>query len=478
MVRYDLLVEMLAVISCLLVVITAIMLYAPHWWIGVVIVLAFTSLPAVIPQQVSFGGYGSYLHEVPLFLGGVFVLLRRPANRNNDFCAAIVGAVTVVGALYGILQGNDLAATVNDARGLIAVSLCILIVGRIFSTPEAEIALRAIRFTLWLSFVFILLGAWGIVTLSARSEDASLIGEGFRDKADVTRVLGQTTHLASATVGITLALWAIRPDLFRKTLPYFLPAFGITVLGFSRNGLVLIGVTLVLAPLFNSRFGERDEARNGSGAMRALGIILIGGAIFAMLGVALKYTAGIPGLDYLRLVYSAYANRVLEGLQASTLQYDNSSLYRLGEVEWLKRAIVDHELVGNGFGFRYRPAVGSGFAATSGTYYAHQFYWWAIAKVGWFGLIAYLAAFTLPIANALLGGGRFALRSASGAAALGCLITITVAPLPEDAWGAPAFGALLGIAMLRGPLQIGDADHNVPNVLSGNQLTSRKRVSG
>ncbi|BBX85806.1 hypothetical protein MAUB_36790 [Mycolicibacterium aubagnense] len=336
----------------------------------------------------------------------------------------------------------------NDARSILTMTLYIFIVGRIESTVEVNAALRAVKITLWASFVLILLSTWNVVNLNARTEDAALFGETVHARADVERVLGPTTHLASATLAIVIALWAIRPDLTRRTIGYLVPALGITAIGFSRNAVVLVGATLLLTPLFYRTDATEDRRHTRSGISRAMFIAVGGIAAFELVGVFLSTTAGIPGLNYLGSVYTAYSTRVLEGFSSSAQQFDYSLLYRQSEVKWLKTGILGHEVFGNGFGFLYRPPVGKGFTATSGTYYAHQFYWWAVAKVGWLGLCAYMITFVTPVMHAIFGRGGFALRSAAAAAIVGYLVTMVATPIPEDAFGAPAFGILLGIALL------------------------------
>jgi O-antigen ligase len=466
--------EMLAVVTFALVIVTILALYAPQWWIGALIFIMFANFPVSVPPQVQLAGFNIYLDEVPLFLGALYLLIYRPPNRNTDWFAAGIGAIAVVGVAYGLWNGNDLAPVMNDARGSLAMALSVFIVGRIASTPQAHIALQAVKITLWVSFAFVLLGAWGIVTLSAsaRAEDASLAGEAFHDTAQVTRILGQSTFLASATLAVVIAMWAIRPDLIRQTIGYFIPALGITVMGFSRNALVLVGVTLLLTPLIHRGLASAERGRPHKGPNGLVGaavIAVVGVIAFVITGAFLSLTTDIHALDYLRLVHSAYQHRVLEGFGITAQQYDYSTLYRQGEVEWLKRAIVGHELFGNGFGFRYRPAFGTGFSATSGTYFAHQFYWWAVAKIGWCGLIAYMIAFVTPVLHALFGHGRFALRSAAAAAVVGFLFTNTVVPMPESPYAAPVLGGLLAIALLCAPVRGGtnsDPAVSLPEVRS------------
>lgn len=425
--------------------------YAPTWWVGITIILAFTSFPAAVPKQIEISGFGFYLYELPLFFGAVYLLLYRPSNRNTDLCALAIACITAAGLVHGFLAGNDLVAVLNDARGLLAMVLAIFVVGRIAFTPESIVAFQAVKIVLWASFGFVLLGAWGVLTLGARTEDASLVGAAFDHEAGVTRVIGQSGRLAAVVLAVSLALWVIRPDMLRRTYVYLIPALGITVVGFSRNMFVLVVITVALVPLINRGFRPANDGSGSSSFYRA-GLVLFGGLLlFVAAGLFLSLTAGIPGLDYLRAVHAAYSSRVFEGLTTSARSYDQSALYRVAEIEWLKLAIKGNEIAGNGFGFRYQPPNGTAEGAITRTYYAHNFYWWALCKVGWIGLAAYVVAFGAPVVNAVFGRGGFALRSAAGAAVVGHLVTISVAPAPEDVFGAPVLGALIAIALLRYP---------------------------
>ncbi|AFM16100.1 hypothetical protein Mycch_1293 [Mycolicibacterium chubuense NBB4] len=453
-------VEVLIVCVGIVVVFFVVLAYAPQWWVGIVIVLTFTNFPAFIPPQFEVAGFAIYLHEIPLFLVAVKLFVTRPPNKSTDLLASAFGGLAAAGALYGLLSGHDIQATMNDARGLIALTLCLFITGRTMQTPDAYYALKAIRITLWVSFVLVLAGALGLIKLGGKSEDASLAGAGFYTEADVVRVLGPSTHLASATLAVGVAMWAIHPSAFPRAKSYLIPALGITVIGFSRNALVLIAVTLLLAPLINRSF--RGLLRAGVIA----GTVIV---IFVVSGYFLSLTAGTPGLEYLRLVHSAYMGRVLEGLSSSARKYDVSSLYRQGEVDWLRRAVPGHEVWGRGFGFRYRPPFGIGFSATSGTYYAHQFYWWAVVKVGWVGMLALVSAFLTPVVYALFGAGRSALRSSTAAAIIGFMVTFTVVPIPEDVQGAPVLGVLLGLALL--PLTTGVRGQQGETAAAGGALS-------
>jgi O-antigen ligase len=428
--------------------VTAAALRAPHWWISAVIVVTFVSFPSFFPSQIRIFGSGIYLHEIPLILTAIYFLFCRPANRKTDLCAAGIAVITVIGIAHGLWNGHPLPTTMNDARSILMMTLYVFIVGRIASAVEVHAALRAVKITLWVSFGLILLSTWNVVNLNARTEDAALFGATVHARADVERVLGPTTHLASATLAIVIALWAIKPELSRRTVSYLIPALGITAIGFSRSAVVLVAITLLLAPIFYRPDHSDDRRKDYSGVSRAIFIAVGAIIVFELMGAFLAATAGIPGMNYIGSIYSAYSTRVLEGFSSDAQQFDYSLLYRQSEVKWLKSGIIDHELIGNGFGFLYRPPVGKGFTATSGTYYAHHFYWWAVAKVGWFGLCAYMITFVTPVLHAIFARGGFALRSAAAAAVVGYMATMVATPIPEDAFGAPAFGILLGIALL------------------------------
>jgi len=447
-------VELLTAVAVVLVIGIVVTVYVPQWWIGVIIFQAFATLPAFVPREIEIAGFAIQLSEVSLSLTALFLLFFRPSNRYTDWCAACIGAITVAGVLYGFSVGNDLAAVMNDSRGLFALSLSVFIVGRVALTLGASVAMKAVKITLWTSFVFVLLGAWGVMSLTARVADVSLYGKTFTETS-VDRILGPTSPLASAVLAVILGLWAIKPDLTRPTLGYFIPASGITVIGFSRNAVLLVGLTLLLTPLFHGSI---------AGAKRAVMIAIGGIGGFVAAGAFLSLAAGVPGFDYLRSVQSAYLGRVVDGFRSDAVQYDYSYVFRQLEVNWLKRSIVDHEFFGNGFGFRYRPSIGAGVDAQ--TYYAHQFYLWTVAKVGLLGLIGYMTTFLLPVLHSLFGPGRFALRSAAGAALVGYLAAFTVVPIPTAVNGAPVFGALLAIALHRAPSRIENTSIAPPRATS------------
>lgn len=445
--------ELLAVPAVGLLGILIIILVKPQWWIGVLVFLTFVTTPAFIPVQIAFGGFAIFPHEIALLFAALFLFTTRRPNRITDWCAAGIALTTLLGGAHGFIANNDPQAIGNDARGLAVVSLCVFIVGRINHPDEVGVALKAARITLWISFGLVSLGALGLIRLNARYAEASLDTPGITNAADVTRILTSTSHFAGATVAVVLALWVIRPHLFKITLTFFVPALGISIIGFSRNTLVLILVALALAPVFYWNQSDASDKRAGKGALRLVTVSMAVLTAFLGVGGLLYLAADFPGFNYLHSIYSAYTQRVISGFDTRVVQVDSGILYRQEEIRLLQRAAIGHEFIGRGFGYRYRLESSYGFAGLSGSYYAHNFYWWAIVKVGWFGLLAYMAVFVIGVANALFGSGRFALRSAAAATLVGGFVVSAVAPLPSTVSSAPVFGVVLGIALLRWPLR-------------------------
>src|SRR6478609_2628910 len=87
--------EMLAAGTIALVIGVFVAHHASQSWLGLGILLAFTSFPEVIPLKIGIGNssYGLYLHELPLLLGALYLLVARPANRSTDWCAGGIGAI-------------------------------------------------------------------------------------------------------------------------------------------------------------------------------------------------------------------------------------------------------------------------------------------------------------------------------------------------------------------------------------------------
>lgn len=273
----------------------------------------------------------------------------------------------------------------------------------------------------------------GVVKVAGRSTDASLALAGSAP-IDVTRILSPTTHLAATVVGICLALAVTRAGTRKTILTFLVPAIGITFFAYSRNALAIVAIAVLLTPLFERQFRAWTRVVSVTA-----GLVLA----YFVAGWVLPNLADLPGLGYANRMYSAYANRVIGGISAETRQVDSSILYRQLEIRNMRTAISDGPLLGHGMGFSYQAQRDRNTPTSA--YYGHQFYYWAVVKAGFVGVLVYLGAFVAPIFKAFKQPG-VPMRSACAAAAVGLLYVSTVAPMPLSSNGGPLLGALLGIA--------------------------------
>ncbi|WP_342659427.1 hypothetical protein Rruber_02658 [Rhodococcus ruber] len=424
----------MALIGLLLVV--NILIVRPHWWIGLIVLATAATLPVQIPTAIPLGGFGVNISEIALVAGALYVLGKYPGNRLSDSCAVAVFAVTALFALIGLTNSFPINHVAIDSRGLLTLAIALFIAGRISQTPLATTAVKSVRVTLWLSLFFIALGAVGLARVEGRSTDASLSGAGAAP-TDVTRILSPTTHLAATVVGICLGLAVTKPGTFRSTLSYLIPALGITFFAYSRNALAIVAIAVFLTPLL-----ERQ--------VRAWLRVVFAGAGLAIAyyvsGWILPQLSDLPGLGYLNKMYSAYAHRVIGGLSTEAQQVDSSVLYRQLEIGNMKTSISGNELFGHGLGYSYQAQRDRNTPTSA--FYGHQFYFWAVVKTGFVGILVYLAALAAPIIRAIRRPGN-AFCSACVAAAVGLLYISTVAPIPVSTNGGPLLGVLLGIAATR-----------------------------
>ncbi|NMD59899.1 UNVERIFIED_ORG: O-antigen ligase [Nocardia globerula] len=402
----------------------------PNWWIGIVIISVVGTFPAQVPERIYIGGFGVALSEIALAGSALYVAARYEPSRLTDICAAVIFSVTTFFAFVGYLGAHPVNQIANDVRGLLAMSVALFVAGRIAQTSLALTALKSLRLVLWLSFAIVTLASFGSMQISGRVSDASL------DNAEsgVTRIQSATTHTAAAVLAICVTLWILKASSTRTLAWYFVPALGITILGFSRNALVILGLTVVVALLLERRFRT---------CMRA--VIAIGGlaAFFMATGWLLSQLSDLPGFKYVHQIFSAYSERVVGGFSADVQATDSSTVYRELEAHNMRAAITGHELFGHGMGYAYQPVRDKKTPTSS--YYGHQFYLWATVKTGYAGVIAYLLAFAAPILRAVRQPGM-PIRSACAACAVSLLYVSTVAPLPLSSNGGPLIGALMGAA--------------------------------
>lgn len=419
----------LAILATALIAAAIALTLWPRSWIGFVIFLPVAAFPAGVPRSLNFVGA-----LVALILGAVYCLFAFKPRRVTDASAAAIIGVTALFAAWGLAGSHPLDNVILECRGLIFLAIAIFIFGRVAGTDLIGAALKGLAVTLWFSFTCVLLATFAGLRLAGRALDASLLLSEGANLTGVVRLLTPATHLASATVAVCVALWVLKPGLFRRTVPYVLPAFGLVIFAFSRNSVVIVVVAALVAPLLN---------RSYRAFVRSCASLLIGFAMYYVTGWILAFVGDVGPFSQLRVIYNAYGGRVVEGLVGSGANSDRSLGYRDIEIDYLLKAIPGNELIGHGFGYSYKPVRERLQFGTA--FYSHNYYLWTIVKTGFLGMTAYATALIAPLMPALR-GKTDVYRSACAATAVGCLIVSWAVPFPVGIESAVVLGALLGCA--------------------------------
>lgn len=439
----------MAAITAVLLVGGVILWQYPRWLVGTTVFLTTAALPLGVPIYLTVAGFNIYYSEIAAALLMTYALLHLPARRTTDTCGAIIVATTGVYALVGISNQYTMK-TVTECRSLFILGISMVIAGRVAGTVIQSAAIRSLAITLWLSLITSVLATYGGLKLVGRSDDASLLAEGAAPTG-VIRLLTPATQMAVAVVAISLGLWALRPSLFRSTLIYFIPGLLIGVLAFSRNSLLVLAITLAVAPILN---------RSIRGLGRAALIFGGGLALYFLTGSLLASLQDIRPVGEIRRIYEAYVGRVVGGIFGNSITTDKSLLYRHIETDYMLRAVPGHELFGHGFGYSYKPPRSRAEATTA--HYGHNYYLWTLVKTGYVGLAAYLTALFGPLVS-LLRAPTNVFCATVGAAAFSFMITSWVVPFPIGMTTAPVLGALIGSA-------VGLKNGMLPEVLASPRL--------
>ena len=167
-------------------------------------------------------------------------------------------------------------------------------------------------------------------------------------------------------------------------------------------------------------------------------------------GVA-RSSPDTPWLSWVDTQITGYTSRVVEGLSGEALSRDTSAQFRVEENWYLRRAVVEQPIVGHGLGYAYRPIIGpsTGYIASSGAYYAHNFYYWMLVKAGILGLIIFAAAVLPRFRRPASRPQNVWLACASALA--GLLVGSFVAPFPlgVESGSAMLIGVLAGLMVNR-----------------------------
>lgn len=407
-----------------------------HLLPGITLFLAATTLPSQLPSAIGFGGFSFRLYEPVLAIAFVWALSRfSTLNRLTRTTFWLIVSMVGVGLVVAYLNSASLVRVVGDVRFVVEMAMAVIVAAAVARDHAASLAgVKALRVSLWVSAAFTLLASAGVVTLSGRSEAASL-GEATSEDV-ATRILAAATFFALATLCVCIAAAVIGQLSMASSWSWWAPALLVLFLAFSRNHLIGIAVT-VLGALIAARSFTRT-------AKTAYITSCVGLALLAF-SVSVPFIADLPGGAWMNSQVESYSSRVIEGFDSTVTSTDSSTVYREIEIERLRGAVEQSPTVGHGYGYAYQKPIGKPgtFFYERAPYYSHNFYWWTLAKTGVVGLLLFLAAALLPLTAAIRDSGP-TWGKAVAATFAGFLVICWVAPLPIGAPSSAVIGALLG----------------------------------
>ena len=407
----------------------------PQCGIAVTVFLCTAAFPAGIPQGLAVGGVTVFFSELALLLCAVYCLIALSKSTITDAVGAVLACTTIAFGVGGILAGYDISVVGSETRGLMAFAAAIVVAGRIVAAKAWYWAYLGVCITLWFSAAAVILGNLGVIVLRARADDASILAEGSAPSG-VVRVLTPATQLGVATLAVCISVTILNPRRAASVLALVLPAAVITIFAFSRNSIVIIGLTVILTPIL---------ARSGRGLLRSIGVTAGFVLVYFLLGSALSSVSDIRSLARFKAIYDAYQGRVVEGFSSVSLSRDTSIRYREVETQYLRSAIGGNSLwFGHWFGYAYKPPRDLGSPATA--YYAHNFYLWLLVKTGLVGFTTYtLSIVTLMWKSLPLEAGG--IRAAFISCAIGFLTLSWAVPFPVASSTSVVLGALLAVSV-------------------------------
>jgi hypothetical protein len=393
------------------------------WLIGFALASALVAAPSFVPRAVTIHGHRLFLAFALLPVASGLAARQWPGQRSKT--AYVLAGVLALAAVHG--YGSP--SWTRELYGPVYLLSGFVLGMRV---PVATLR-RLLLLVLRLSAGCTLLAITLHFPLAGRDEQVETSAAAF----DSTRYLSPATHLALATLCVGAAYLVVGRQP-REALRFVIPAAVITFVAFSRNSIVALAVAVTVALVMA---GLRGAYR-----------MLVIGATVLVLGFGLVKLAetnrgpgGLPAAGFVSTEYAAYKGRVLGGLTATARSKDGSVRWRYLEDAYARQAWRRHALIGQGLGTTYRPMLGPAgtFEGDQGQHYVHNSYWWLLVKTGLLGLVGFLAFVGRAIAAAL--SARRPLPSSLAAGLVGLLVICLAVPLPNDLWGAPALGLLVGL---------------------------------
>lgn len=423
-------------------------LFRPLWSIPVFIFFAYTAMPLEIPKSIGVLGFGFYLYEPFVLIAAVAAVIRYPvANRYADIRTIIVLGVCGLAVIGGYFQAHPTNQIMNDVRGLLLLAVGIFIACRIVNTPTGWLAIKSVRASLWTSAIAILVAPAFGITLFGQTADAALQRVGsYATSGDASaRFQTSATHVGLAALCIVVVLLITGAVTLRSSWTYLLPAFLIVFFSFSRNSVVALAVAVGVALVLHQAI--RMAVRIGIG-------VVVAGVVLWVLAFATASSPDLPGASWINLNIRTYGSRVFGGLTESARSVDASAQYRVVESDYLRKSFDTAPMFGHGMGYAYRPPQGNSgsFTATSGRYFAHNFYLWMLVKTGIVGLALFMWSVVTPLFREIR--SKDPVRTSVIGTVAGLLAVSSVAPMPLSVQSGAGLllGALVGALCVTGRL--------------------------
>jgi O-antigen ligase len=423
-------VMLIGAMACVVVYLTK-----PQWMAWVALFLALASLPPGLPVGNGLWPMSAYTYQIALLVAIAFLI----PHARLRFSAYVLPGIFLLTVAYftaaGVAGGNVQKWVNHEALFLVELVAGFVLALLIVRTHHVRECIVVIAAVLWFSAAMILASSLTGLQLIGRA--VSLQAE--TGSAEAIRLLTYTQIPAMAVLAALLAAQIVGRARPLAYLVLGLPALIITLLGFSRDALIVTAVAAAAA--FVSTLGWLAVRRLAVLAAVSAGLVavVVPGTLFLLQSTA----AG----DWLSDQVNAFSSRVIGGLSPTALAVDSSTLDRLHENAHLLTAFADAPLFGHGLGYQYQLPFGKAesFTATLGTTYAHNFYLWWLAKAGLVGMASFAVFALTPVVRGIRSASAEAKISAAVSAGLlaGCVVD----PMPLEPAQSLVLGMALGAAM-------------------------------
>ncbi|MGD1170286.1 O-antigen ligase family protein [Mycobacterium seoulense] len=406
----------------------------PEAMAWVALVGAFAALPQGLHVGKVIGPAVVYLYLVAAILAiGYLIPIMKP-QFSDYWLPGLFTLVVVISTVTGFENGHDATIVLRESLSMLEIAVGYVLALLVVYGGYIKWSIRVTAGILWFSAGMAVVSSLHAIRLAGRAESlGAATGAG-----QAVRIILTTQSPATATLSALVAAAIVGRLRAATLLALGPPALIISLLSFSRNTLISMGVAAGVALLISlSASTVRRTAFIGVVCATVIAVT-VPGSLFLLQGS----DAGAWLADQL----TAFNERVLGGVSSSALAVDESALERLREDSLLNRSIAQAPVFGHGLGYAYQPPKGDDeFSAKFYPAYSHNFYLWWLAKAGAVGMAAFALFALTPLVKAVR--CRTAAAKVSVAVSAGLLAISVVWPLPEMPSDSFALGIALGSAM-------------------------------